>query len=441
MQTTVSLVGLKPVSLSCSPKTAVGGSPVICQVTLNSASTLGSIPLALTSSDQHLIPPASISTKAGQANAAFQANTSAVTQSEGAVISAVFHSVGVQDTVMLVPSGPVLKVPGVQATQPGKPLNFTVSAADTSGTTAMVSVSSLPQNAWFDSSRGAFSWVPETSQIGLHKVHFTATDLAGASSSADVMIKVQSSPPIVLSMSNSASYVNDGGCSPGGVVSLFGGSFTNAQGEASQSNPLPVALNGVHVKVNDVDVPLLYASEFQVNLQCPQVAPGTPLKLVVETPNGLSAPLSSTAQYATPGIFSLDGSGTGQGAIVIGNTATVAMTHVDGIPSQPVRAGDYISIYATGLGPIDTNLPSGHPAPLDSLVRVKAKVDVLINGIATQMQFAGLAPGYIGLYQVNAQIPPKTAASDAVSVQLVVHRPDGTGAISNVVTIAVASAN
>jgi uncharacterized protein (TIGR03437 family) len=66
---------------------------------------------------------------------------------------------------------------------------------------------------------------------------------------------------------------------------------------------------------------------------------------------------------------------------------------------------------------------------------------VLINGIATEVQFAGLAPGYIGLYQVNALIPPKTAASDAVTVQLVVHRPDGTGALSNVVTIAVASAN
>jgi uncharacterized protein (TIGR03437 family) len=283
--------------------------------------------------------------------------------------------------------------------------------------------------------------VPDTSQIGLHTVHFTATDLAGATSSADVMIKVESRPPIVLSMENAASYVGDGGCSPGSVVSLFGGSFTNSPGEAAQSNPLPTSLNAIHVKTNDVDVPLLYASEFQINLQCPQVAPGTPLTLVVETPNGLAAPITSTAQYATPGIFTLDGSGTGQGAIVIGNTATVAMTHVDGIPSQPVPAGDYISIYATGLGPIDTNLPSGHSAPLDSLVRVTSKVDVLINGIATEVQFAGLAPGYIGLYQVNALIPPKTAASDAVTVQLVVHRPDGTGALSNVVTIAVASAN
>lgn len=305
----------------------------------------------------------------------------------------------------------------------------------------MVSASGLPQNAWFDSSRGGFSWVPETSQIGIHKAHFTATDLAGATSSADVMIKVQSGTPMVLFLDNAASYVNDGGCSPGGVVTLFGGSFTSSSGQAAQTNPLPDALNGVRVKGNDAYLPLLYASEFQVNVQCPQAGPGTPLTLVVETPNGSSAPLSSMVQDSTPGIFTLDGSGTGQGAIVIGNTATLAMPHMDGLPSQPVRAGDFISIYATGLGAVSPNVPSGHPAPLDTLVRLNAKVDVLINGIATDVQFAGLAPGYIGLYQVNARIPPKTAASDAVSVQLVVHRPDGTGAISNVVTIGVAAAN
>ena len=441
MQTQVSLVGLKPVSLSCSPKTAVAGSTVTCQVTLNSSSAMGSVPVTLTSSDPHLIPPASVSTKAGQATIQFQANTTAVTQAESATISVTLHNVVVEDTVTLVLSGPVLTVPGTQSVQAGKPLNFTISAADASGASALVSASALPQNAWFDPAHGAFSWVPETSQIGIHTVHFTATDIAGATSSADVMIKVESSTPIVLSMENAASYVNDGGCSPGSVVSLFGGSFTHAQGEAAQSSPLPIALNGVHVTVNDIDVPLLYASEFQVNLQCPQDAPGTSLTVVVETANGQSTPLSSTVQYATPGIFSLDGSGTGQGAILIANTSTVAMTHVDGIPSQPVKAGDFISIYATGLGPIDTNVPSGQPAPLDSLVRVVAPVDVLINGAATQVQFAGLAPGYIGLYQVNARIPAKTAASDAVTVQLVVHRPDGTGALSNVVTIAVTAAD
>jgi uncharacterized protein (TIGR03437 family) len=272
-------------------------------------------------------------------------------------------------------------------------------------------------------------------------VHFTATDAAQATSSADVIVNVESDTPVVLSLINAASGVDDGGCSSGSIVTLLGGSFTHAPGQAANVSPVPTALNGVRVTANGIDLPILYASEFQMHVLCPQLAPGTPLSLVVVGSNGSSSPLSSTARYATPGIFSLDGSGTGQGAILIADTGTVAMEHVDGVASQPVNAGDFISIYATGLGPVTPNLPEGQPAPLNSLVYLTPKLDVLINGLATEVEFAGLAPGYTGLYQVNAKVPPKTPANAAASIQLVVHLPDGTGALSNVVTIAVAAAH
>jgi len=339
----------------------------------------------------------------------------------------------------LAPSGPVFKDPGPQAIQVGKPLNFTLSATDPSGGATLISASGVPKNARFDPNRGEFSWEPATSQMGIHTVHFTATDLAGVTSSTDVVIQVGSDTPIVLSMENAASFSNDGGCSPGAVVTLSGDSFTTGPGEPAHTSPLPTTLNKVRVTGNGVDLPLLYASEFQVNMQCPQVAPGTLLTVVVEGPKGSSVPLSSIVQDTTPGIFSLDGSGTGQGAIVIANTATLAMPRADGIPSQPVKAGDTISIYATGLGAVTPNVPSGQPAPLDTPVRLNAEVEVLVNGVAAEVQFAGLAPGQIGLFQVTAMIPPRTAASDKVTVQLVVHRPDGRRAFSNVVTIAVAA--
>ena len=85
-------------------------------------------------------------------------------------------------------------------------------------------------------------------------------------------------------------------------------------------------------------------------------------------------------------------------------------------------------------------MPNGQPTPLNPSTLLTPKADVLINGLATDVQFAGLAPGYVGVYQVIAKIPPNTAPSNAVSVQIVVHLPDGTGALSNVVTIAVAAA-
>jgi uncharacterized protein (TIGR03437 family) len=441
LQTSLVLVGLKPVSLSCSPKTVVAGSPVACQVTLNSATAMGTAALSISSSDSHLSPPASVSTQPGQGTVQFQANTTAVAQPQAVAISASLNNVGVQGAVTIAPTGPILKVPRTQSVQAGKPLNFTVSASDPSGAPAVIAALGLPSSAKFDPNHGAFSWVPATSQVGTHTVHFTATDAAQATSSADVIVNVESTTPVALRLVNAASNLDDGGCSAGSMVTMFGGSFTHAPAQPAGVSPLPTTLNGVRLKANGVYLPVLYASEFQVSVQCPQLAAGTVLSLVAETSHGSSAPLSSTMRYATPGIFTLDGSGKGQGAVVIANTSTLAMQHVDSLPSQPVNPGDFISIYATGLGPVSRTIPSGQPAPLNPLIPTKSRVEVLINGVPAGVQFAGLAPGYIGLYHVNAQIPPQTASSTAVSVQLAVHLPDGTKALSNVVTIAVAAAH
>jgi len=146
-------------------------------------------------------------------------------------------------------------------------------------------------------------------------------------------------------------------------------------------------------------------------------------------------------QFATPGIFTIDGSGKGQGAILIANTPNIAMPQTDGIPSAPASQGGIVSIYATGLGPVSTDVPGGAAAPLHSLDKVKAPVEVIIDGQSSEVSFAGLAPGFTGLYQVNARVPVAAAAGDAISVQIAVHLPDGSLAKSNVVSMAVASAS
>jgi adhesin/invasin len=189
-----------------------------------------------------------------------------------------------------------------------------------------------------------------------------------------------------------------------------------------------------------VPLPVFYASEKQINIQCPNLAPGTAFTLIVDGPHGSSSPLSLIMQYATPGVFSLNGSGAGQGAVLIANSATIAMPHSDTIPSQPVKAGDYVSIYVSGLGAVSGELSNGEPAPLSPLMWVKAPVDVLIGGQKAAVTFAGLAPGFTGLYQVNAKVPGSTSAANSVSVQIVTSLPDLSVARSNIVTIAVAAA-
>ncbi len=406
---------------------------------MNSGQAVTPIALALGSSDAHVKVPTTVSSHAGQASIGFQASTTVVRANQTITLSAGFKSSAVQSTVTLTPQAPVLTVPGLQVVLPGKAVTFTVSASDPAGLSVALSIAGLPPNAGFNPNSGTFSWYPQATQTGLYIVHFAGTNLAGVSTTQGVVIEVTSSTPVISILANAASFADDG-CSPGAVATLLGTGFVKAGAKSAQSGPLPTELNGLRVKVNDAYMPVLYAGENAVNFQCPQLTAGSPVSLTVESDTGTSSTFSSQMNFATPGIFTLDGSGKGQGAILIANTSKLAMTPVSGIPGQLAVPGGWVSIYATGLGPTDVKIASGAPAPLNPLAKVTAPLDVLVDGQHAQVNFAGLAPGYNGLYVVNAQVPASTLASNAVPVQIAVHLPDGTVALSNSVTIGVAPA-
>ena len=435
-QTIVALVGLKPLSLSCSPKSVTSKASFNCQIALNSAQVTSSLSLNVSSSNAHAIAPASVSNQLGQSTIIFTVSTTLVTNVQTAVIAAVFHGITIQDTVTIGPAAPILNLPGRLNTRPGKLVGFTVTASDPAGMPVSVTVSGMPGGAVFNAINGYFSWIPLATQIGIHSVHFTATNLALASTTQDAVIDVGSDTPVILSLANAASFQDDGGCSPNAVVSLLGAGFVNAGSKSAEASPIPTEVNGVRIKVNADYQPVLYAGEEQVNFQCPALAPGDTFTLIVESSTGVSSPLNSTMRWARPGIFTLDATGKGQGAILIANSATIAMPHSTTLPSQPAKGGEYISIYASGLGPVTLDMAPGQAAPLDKLATAKLPIDVLIDGKIVEVNFAGLAPGYTGLYQVNARVPATAATRDAVPVQIVVHQPDGSTASSNIVTIA-----
>lgn len=438
-QTAVTLVAVKPVSLACSPKKAHSGSPVNCQVLMNSPQTNGLITVGLASNNSHVLLPASMNLEVKQGNVFFQAPTTYVSDPQNVILSASYHGVSVQDTLTLTSPAPVLIVPGRQNTRPGKLTGFSVSASDPTGLAVSISVTGLPVNASFNNATGIFTWTPQPSDIGLHYVRFTATNTSMVSASEYVPVNVGSDTPVITSIANAASYVDDGGCSPGALATLMGAGFMKTGEAPAGSSPLPTEVSGVRVKVNEQFLPLLYVSENQVNFQCPLAAPGESLTFALESDTGVSAPLSRKVQAATPGIFSLDGSGKGQGAILIANTPYIAMAPADGLPTQRALPGDSISIYANGLGEVDAIVPIGQPAPLDKPVRAKLPIDAIIGGVKAEVSFVGLGPGYTGVFAVTATIPSAVPPGDEVPVQLRVRLPDGRVITSNYVTIAVAA--
>jgi uncharacterized protein (TIGR03437 family) len=231
---------------------------------------------------------------------------------------------------------------------------------------------------------------------------------------------------------DNASFAVNTPVAPGSLVSIFG---TGLAGDATiaPGPSLPVALGGATLTLGGVPVPLIHAFPTQVDAQVPWELAGqtsAPLTIVTDDLSGntVSVPL---AEFS-PGIYTATGTGSGQGAILIDGTATLAAPVSGPITGQPASRGTFIDIYATGLGPVTNQPASGAPASASPLSWTTATVTVTIGGVPATPSFAGLAPGWVGLYQVNVQVPANAPVGDAVPVALSVG-----GAASNQVTIAV----
>ncbi len=265
------------------------------------------------------------------------------------------------------------------------------------------------QGSWRPSSPNAQAVVTARGSLGALQGEATATAAVGANPNPQGNILAQGGVLLGAGFER-------GPVAPGSIVSLFGQKLAPSELLAS-SLPLPTTLNGVRVLVGGVAAPLFYVGPGQVNAQVPVELSGErQLQVVVET-NGIpSAPEPIQTSGNRPGIFTLGGTFGNQGAILIANTNRLAMPVTANVPSEPVPVGGFISIYCTGLGPTDPPVKSGEPGPATSTV--KTPVTVTIGGQTATVTFAGLAPGFAGVYQVNAQVPAGLTPGNAVPVVL-----------------------
>lgn len=156
---------------------------------------------------------------------------------------------------------------------------------------------------------------------------------------------------------------------PGGIFSIFGSNLAPGLVQA-ESVPLPTQLGGVRVEINGTAVPLYFVSPGQINGQIPYETSSGPATLTVA---GVS--VGFTIAPAAPGVF-------------------VAL-----------RQGDVAVAYVTGLGAVSPAVPTGDAASTEVLSYAVSPVTATIGGVPAQVLFAGLAPGFIGLGQVNVAIP------------------------------------
>jgi uncharacterized protein (TIGR03437 family) len=220
----------------------------------------------------------------------------------------------------------------------------------------------------------------------------------------------------------SASIVNAADYSPGpfapaSVLSLFG---TNLAWTTEAVSPqtlaggsLPTQLAAVIVCVDSVPVPLLYASPTQINFLVPSSQiPGDVTVTVVR--QGVHGPLTTiTLVDAAPALFVLEG---GFAIAQDWNTNYTLMTS-----GAPAHAGDIAVLYATGLGHTNPPWPSGVVAQSAAYITARDSLQVLLNGVAIDPQlvlYAGVTPGYSGLYQINFTIPAGAGTNPEIRVQI-----------------------
>jgi len=271
------------------------------------------------------------------------------------------------------------------------------------------------------------TWTPVRTSAGF-SVRVDAQTPPSLTGTVQVPVQVVVNPkvPVVApgGVLSSGDYL--GSPAQGLLVSIFGSALADGSlGNASL--PLPQQLGSTNVLVSGVVLPLLYVSENQVNVLVPyELAANAPHQLILRRGNAGSVPVPITIFENQPAILATAGNGSGQGHIYKVSSGIQVLADA----SNPAKAGDSIVIYSVGLGPVNPPLKSGAAAPLAFLEPIIGNAAVTIDGVPAQVVFAGLTPGYTGLYQVNALMPTGVTPGKNVPVTVLVNGRASAGKIS-----------
>ena len=208
---------------------------------------------------------------------------------------------------------------------------------------------------------------------------------------------------------NAASLLG-GPVSPGEIVTIFGDGLGPATGVSGQLTPdrqaFTNSLGGTTVFFDGTPAPLIYVSQTQISAIVPYGIPASRTQMQVEYQDSRSDAVTLDVAAVAPGLFTIDASGTGLGAILNQDTRVNST-------ALPAAKNSIISLFATGEG---QTTPAGVDGKLARapLPRPVLPVTVQIGGRDSVVTYAGAAPGLpAGVMQVNVRVPAQTATGPA----------------------------
>ncbi len=244
-----------------------------------------------------------------------------------------------------------------------------------------------------------------------------------------------------MSAVNAATYQLSVAVPQSGIVAMFGAGMS-ADTAVAQGAPLPGTLANRQVVVNDeTPAPLYAVTPSQVNFLFPSAAPAGADRIAVRVADTgeLIAGGTILAASTSPGLFTTNQKGTGQ-AVAVNQDNTLNSS------ANPAPMGSVITLYGTGQGQVSPQVLDGMaapPSPPATTVAVptsdgktcttaQPSMCVAIGSAFGDVQYSGLAPGYVGLWQINVKIPQGITAAGAVPLRVLIN-----GVPSNTVSIAV----
>ncbi|MDW8280026.1 MAG: hypothetical protein RMK17_02615 [bacterium] len=208
---------------------------------------------------------------------------------------------------------------------------------------------------------------------------------------------------------NAANYFVRDYISPGQISTIFGNFSEIEESLSANKFPLPTNLGGVELTIEhalypsnkNVKLPLFYVSPTQINFQAPWDLPiGVRGWEIIIRKNGniIGKIPSIFISQSDIGFFSLYVDGYRK-PIIVGQDGRLISSF------NPARRGEWITLYLTGLGKVNPPTELGKPAAYDFLSLVDPPPKILWNNQPAEFNFAGLAPGWVGLYQINIKVP------------------------------------
>jgi uncharacterized protein (TIGR03437 family) len=199
---------------------------------------------------------------------------------------------------------------------------------------------------------------------------------------------------------NSASNLG-GAIAPGELVVVYGsglGPATLATTQLDSTGRLTRSIGGTQVLFNGAAAPLVYARADQVAAIVPSSVAGQPtVKIQVQYQNQSSPLFSIPVSQTAPGLFTVDQTGRGQGAIL--NQDNTLNGRLNAAPR-----GSIVVLWATGQGPSDPDWAEDALAA-EPLPKPTNPVKVTIGGQNGEILYAGAAPGMAAVMQVNVRVP------------------------------------